>query len=102
MKVILEKQDTIELSEVTNKHILVAVVGIDAFIYTMGDYNNLKTSQMLCVSDDVTVGTKFSSDAYNGKTIQEVCKQLIEYREKFEVFNQCDWKKALEWLIENV
>lgn len=64
MKVILENKDTIELSKVTEKHILVAVINGRPYIYTFGDYDNLKTSQMLCVSDGVSIGNRIAQSAY--------------------------------------
>ena len=100
MKPILKKEnkDVILTNKITKSHI---VVGLDLSKYpvilTNKDYD----------TEDYKF-TLFSSGftRSNGYGKFESIKELVEYYMKsgwkLEVFHEKDWKKALQWLIDNV
>ena len=99
MKPILKKEskDVILTNEITKSHI---VVGLNLYkrpvILTSKDYD----------SEDYKF-TLFNSGftRNNGYGKFESIRELVEYYMnldwKLEVFHEKDWKKALQWLIDN-
>lgn len=96
MKPIIEKenQDTILTSEITNQHIVVGFI---------------KNIPRILVRENYSRGSFYfrnlTSDFTNGNGIGNFnsAKQAVENKIdcKLEVFNEKDWKKALQWLIDN-
>ena len=99
MKPILEKQnkDVILIDKITTNHIIVGLNKYnDPVILTNGIYD----------SNDFAfspINNEFTNrNAYNHyNSIQEAIKHSFQDFWKIEVFHQKDWKKALQWLIDN-
>ena len=96
MKPIIEKenQDTILTSEITNQHIVVGIV---------------KGAPRILVSENYSRGSFYFrnliSEFTNGNGIGnfDSAKKAVENKidSKLAVFKESDWKKALQWLIDN-
>ena len=99
MKPILKKEDKdiILTDKITGSHI---VVGLDLYnrpvILTNKDYGTEDYKFTLFNSG-------FTRNNGYGKfeSIQELVEYYIEAGWKLEVFHEKDWKKALQWLIDN-
>ena len=99
MKPILKKgnKDVILTNKITKSHI---VVGIDLYkhpvILTNKDYDTEDYKLTLFNSG-------FTQNNGYGKfeSIQELVEYYMDSGWKLEVFHQKDWKKALQWLINN-
>ena len=99
MKPILknENKDVILTNKITKSHI---VVGLNLYkrpvILTNKDYDTEDYKFTLFNSG-------FTRNNGYGKfeSIQELVEYYIEAGWKLEVFHEKDWKKALQWLIDN-
>ena len=101
MKPIIEKenQDTILTSEITNNHIVVGIHHGKPMILTNSGLNQVNYRFALLDSKF----TNRNSYGTNGESIKTAIDKMIIYggNVKLEVFNEKDWKKALQWLIDN-
>ena len=101
MKPIIEKenQDTILTSEITNNHIVVGIHHGKPMILTNSGLNQVNYRFALL---DLKF-TNRNSYGTNGESIKTAIDKMIIYggNVKLEVFNEKDWKKALQWLIDN-
>ena len=92
--IITENQDTILTSEITNNHIIVGFIEDIPVILVRVNYD-----------DGSFYFRSLTSEFTNGNGIGDFnsAKQAVEYKieSKIEVFRQEDWKKALQWLIDN-
>lgn len=90
-----EQQDTILTSEITQNHIVVGVtqIGNPAILSTNSTGLSFKA-----LYHCFTSGNQFS---WNCKSIQENVEHAIKGGWKVAVFHESDWKKALQWLIDN-
>ena len=98
MKIIFKENqdDFIEVSKVNKKeHIVVGTIGGDPVLlsrslYGKGDF------RFNCLSRQASNGNTFRADF---KTFSGALKYMED--EKIQAFNNADWKKALQWLIDN-
>ena len=99
MKPILKKEDKdiILTDKITGSHI---VVGLDLYnrpvILTNENYN-IKNYKFTLFNSGFTRNNGYGAF----ESIQEIVEYYIEAGWKLEVFHQKDWKKALQWLIDN-
>ena len=99
MKPILKKEDKdiILTDKITGSHI---VVGLDLYnrpvILTNENYNT-KNYKFTLFNTGFTRNNGYGAF----ESIQELVEYYIEAGWKLEVFHQKDWKKALQWLIDN-
>ena len=101
MKPIIEKenQDTILTSEITNNHIVVGIHHGKPIILTNSDLNEVNYRFAL-LDSNFTNRNCYGSCGQSIKTaIDKMIIHCIEV--KLEVFHEKDWKKALQWLIDN-
>ena len=99
MKPILKKEskDVILTNKITESHI---VVGLDLYkhpvILTNKDYDTEDYKFTLFNSGFTRINSygKFES-------IRELVEYYMNLDWKLEVFHEKDWKKALQWLIDN-
>ena len=99
MKPIIEKenQDTILTSEITGEHIVVGYSNTKApMILTRKQFRE-GTFSFRLLNDVFTNGNGY----YDFDTIEEATNDRIDENSKIEVFEEKDWKKALQWLIDN-
>ena len=101
MKPIIEKenQDTILTSEITNNHIVVGIHHGKPIILTNSNFDEVNYQFTL-------LDSKFTNrNIYgtNGESIKTAIDKMIIYggKVKLKVFEEKDWKKALQWLIDN-
>ena len=101
MKPIIEKenQDTILTSEITNQHIVVGIHHGKPIILTNSDLKQVNYRFALLDSNF----TNRNCYGSNGASIKIAIDKIITYggNVKLEVFEEKDWKKALQWLIDN-
>ena len=101
MKPIIEKenQDTILTSEITNQHIVVGIHHGKPIILTNSGLNEVNYRFALLDSNF----TNRNCYGSNGASIKIAIDKIITYggNVKLEVFEEKDWKKALQWLIDN-
>ena len=99
MKPILKKEDKdiILTNKITGSHI---VVGLDLnnrpVILTNENYNT-KNYKFTLFNSGFTRNNGYGAF----ESIQELVEYYIEAGWKLEVFHEKDWKKALQWLIDN-
>lgn len=97
-----EQQETILTSEITERHLVVAVIcGYPCILSKGYDQSNKKLSFYI-IDNEFSSGNGYElTDDYD--TIQKMvdfylsdgnCKSIA-------VFHESDWKKALQWLIDN-
>ena len=101
MKPIIEKenQDTILTSEITNNHIVVGIYHGKPIILTNSNFDEVNYRFAL-------LDSKFTNrNSYGscGRSIKTAIDKMIIHciEVKLEVFHEKDWKKALQWLIDN-
>ena len=95
--IIKEKQDTILTSEITNQHIVVGYSKTkDPIILTREKFTN-DNYCFRVLDSEFTNGNGY--DDFD--TIQQAIDDRINENSKLEVFEEKDWKKALQWLIDN-
>lgn len=99
MKPILKKEneDVILTSKITTKHI---VVGLDSYnnpvILTTEKYG-IEKYKLTLMNEGFTRNNGYGEF----ESIQKLVKFYIREGWKLEVFHEDDWKKALQWLINN-
>ena len=101
MKPIIEKenQETILTSKITNNHIVVGIIDGEPVILYCSTYDDLSTLSFLCLDDESTIGNSYRH--YGCDSVKEIVEFCLSCDNKIEVFHQKDWKKALQWLIDN-
>ena len=101
MKPIIEKenQKTILTSKINKKHIVVGIIGCEPAILYCNKFDDLSTLSFLCLDVDTTLGNSFTH--YECDSVKEIVEYCLSCDNKIEVFRQEDWKKALQWLIDN-
>ncbi len=101
MKPIIEKenQDTILTSEITNNHIVVGINCGNPIILTNSGLKQVNYRFALLDSNF----TNRNCYGSNGESIKTAVDEMIIHggNAKLEVFHEKDWKKALQWLIDN-
>ena len=97
--IIIEKQDEILTSEINENHIVVGIIAGRPTILYCREYSNLNTLSFLCLHDNAILGNSFENEGLN--SIKEFVEFIMKKSGKIEVFHQKDWKKALQWLIDN-
>lgn len=110
MKVLLKKEepvDYIHLDDVTTNHLVVAVLNNRPCILSKGydeefDHLSFMFLQANDNHDAITIGNGYSLGRKN--TIEKMIIEAYEVFDdaKLEVFEQKNWKEALQWLIKNV
>ena len=99
MKPILKKEnkDVILTSNITTKHIVVGFnLKNNPVILTTEKYN-IEKYKLTLINEGFTRNNGYG----NFKSIQELVEYYVEKGWKLEVFYEDDWKKALQWLIDN-
>jgi hypothetical protein len=96
-----EQQDTILTSEITDRHLVVAVINGKPRILGKGWNQGKYQLCFFAINDEMTIGNgvQYSNE-------QDTIKKMVEYVMSFSntniaVFTQSDWKAALKWLIDN-
>ena len=101
MKPIIEKENqaTILTSEITNNHIVVGIKNGKPIILTNSGLNEVNYKFAL-LDSNFTNRNCYGSD---GESIKTAVDGIIIHsgNAKLEVFHEKDWKKALQWLIDN-
>jgi hypothetical protein len=100
MKPVIEsqKQDVILTSEITDSHIVVAVIDKSPCLLSKQYKSADKELGYLILDNGFIRGNAFSP--YQ-KTLKEKVEWAINNAENVAVFHQSDWKQALQWLIDN-
>ena len=100
MKPILkeEKEDFILTNKITSNYI---VVGLDLdnnnpVILTKESYN-IENYKFTLINNGFTRNNGFR----NFESIQKLVEYYVKEGCRLEVFHEKDWKKALQWLIDN-
>lgn len=95
-----ETQDTILTKDITEQHIVVAVIDGCPCILNKGFYDDDKDLAFKIISRDFTNGNCYRFGGEN--TIQRMVEFAIQNKKAtVAVFHQSDWKQALQWLIDN-
>ena len=101
MKPVFEKTDNdrnvILTSKITNRHLIVGHNYRKEPIILTNENFNTKNFKFTSINDLFT-----QSNSYNSfKSIKNVIEHYLDAGWNIEVFHQKDWKKALQWLIDN-
>ena len=102
MKPILKKEneDVILTSNITTKHIVVGFnLKNDPVILTTEKYG-IEEYKLTLMNEGFTRNNGYGYGKF--KSIEELVEHYVEKGWKLEVFYEDDWKKALQWLIDNV
>lgn len=94
-----EAEETILTSEINEKHIIVSIIEGQPCILTKGYYQSQDQQSFKVISDKFTIGNSYYSNGF--ETIERIVSHAIMKKNKVEVFHEKDWKKALQWLIDN-
>lgn len=100
MKPILEKEnkDVILTSKITTKHIVVGFnLKNNPVILTTEKYG-IEKYKLTLMNEGFTRNNGYGSF----ESIKEIVEYYVERGWRLEVFHEDDWKKALQWLIDNV
>ena len=90
-------KDTIPVNEITYKHIVVALDESNYPVILGNSDCGSDDYKFLCLSDGFSMGNCYVS--FN--SMQLCVGNYIKRGWRMQVFNQDDWKKALQWLIDN-
>lgn len=99
MKPILKKEnkDVILTNKITSSHIVVGLnLDNNPVILTNENYNT-KNYKFTLFNSGFTRNNGYGTF----ESIQELVEYYIETGWELEVFHEKDWKKALQWLIDN-
>ena len=95
--IIKEKiEETILTNEITSQHIVVGIRALSPVILSKTDYENGKYC-FICVDEEFTNHNCYPE--FN--TIKDAVEDQMRNGQTIEVFHERDWKKALQWLIDN-
>lgn len=101
MKPILkrENKDVILTSKITSIHIVVGLnLDNNPVILTTERYG-IEKYKLTLMNKGFTLNNGYGYGSF--KSIQKIVEYYVEKGWKLEVFHEDDWKKALQWLIDN-
>lgn len=90
-------EDTILVNEINSKHIVVAIDESNYPVILGNSDCGADDYKFLCLSDGFSMGNCYIP--FN--SIQSCIENYIKRGWRLQVFHQDDWKKALQWLIDN-
>ena len=90
-------EDIIPVNEITSNHIVVAIDESNEPVILGNSDCGADDYKFLCLSDGFSMGNCYGS--FN--SIQLSVENYIKIGWRLQVFHQDDWKKALQWLIDN-
>lgn len=98
-----EAQDKILTSEITFNHIVVAIIDKSPTILSKGYKEASEQLSFKCISNATEIITM--GNGYSFGEIDTI-KGMVEYalnvkQANIAVFENTDWKQALQWLIDN-
>ena len=101
MKPVFEKTDNdrnvILINKITNRHLIVGHNYRKEPIILTNEKFDTRNFKFTSINDLFT-----QSNSYNSfNSIKEVIEYYLNKEWNIEVFHQKDWKKALQWLIDN-
>ena len=88
---------TILTSEITTHHIVVGIRSNKPVILSKTDYDGGKYC-FVCIDREFTEHNCYPEN----DTIKEAVEEQMKCGQDVEVFQERDWKEALQWLIDNV
>ena len=101
MKPVFKKTDNdknvILTNKITNKHLVVGYNYIKEPIILTNEKFDTRNFRFTSINDLFTQSNSYSS--FN--SIKNVVEHYLNAGWNIEVFHQRDWKKALQWLIDN-
>ena len=92
-----ETKEIILTSKITKYHIVVGIRGKSPVILSKSDYDGGKYC-FVCLDSEFTEQNCYPKF----DTIKGAVEQQMELGEGTEVFEEENWKAALQWLIDNV
>ena len=92
-----ETKEIILTSKITKYHIVVGIRGKSPVILSKSDYDRGKYC-FVCLDSEFTEQNCYPKF----DTIKGAVEQQMELGEGTEVFEEENWKAALQWLIDNV
>ena len=100
MKPIIKKENekTILTSDITSNHIIVGIdkEGGNPIVLTCNEFEGNKF-KFTCINEEFTINNGYNTFA----SIEDAVNDRIEHNSNLQVFHEKDWKKALQWLIDN-
>lgn len=102
MKIILnnESKDTINIDEITENYLIVSIYQGEPCILSKGYDEKPKQFTFFSISNNFTIGNGYNFTSKED-TIQKMIVDALSLGYKVEAFHESDWKKALQWLIDN-
>ena len=101
MKPVFKKTDNdrnvILTNKITNKHLIIGHNYRKEPIILTNEKFNTRNFKFTSINDLFTQSNSY--DSFN--SIKEVIEYYLNKEWNIEVFHQKDWKKALQWLIDN-
>ena len=99
MKPILKKdnKDVILTSNITTKHIVVGFDLDDDPVILTNERYGIEEYKLTLMNKGFTRNNGYVTF----ESIKELVENYVEKGWKLEVFHENDWKKALQWLIDN-
>jgi hypothetical protein len=94
----ISRQDVILTSEITEEHIVVAVINKRPSILSKGYKEPYSELSFNIVNSRFTTGNYIQG---GGDKIRDKVEWAIRNDHPIAVFKQEDWKQALQWLIDN-
>lgn len=96
-----ETQDTILTKDITEQHIVVAVINGNPCLLNKGETEPEGKLSFKILNNNFTKG-----NCYDYPSLECTLKKMVEHAmkdtsDKVAVFHQSDWKQALQWLIDN-
>lgn len=109
MKILLEQEKsstTILLKDITEKHLVVGVINGYPCILGKGSHEHIEKLTFFLLYGAygdfiITNGNGFTPPRFMGDHLHYIIKKNIEDGNKVEAFENKDWRKALQWLIDN-
>lgn len=110
MKILLEQEKsskTILLKDITEKHLVVGVINGNPCILGKGFQEHMDKLSFLLLyvpfgDSIITIGNGYSPTKYIGNYLHFIIeKHIKEGDNKVEAFQSKDWRKALQWLLDN-
>lgn len=100
MKPILknENEDIILTSKITSSHIVVGLNLNNLPVILTNENYHIEKYKLTLVNNGFTRNNGYGAF----ESIRELVEYYIALGWKLEVFHEKDWKKALQWLIDNV
>lgn len=109
MKILLEKEKsstTILLKDITENHLVVGVIGGNPCILGKGFHEHMDKLSFLMLygkynDSIITIGNGYSPVRFIGNYLHYIIEKHIKDGNIAEAFESKDWRKALQWLIDN-